>query len=104
MVSVNSLPMLTVNSESRSLSVQAAGIKESGLRPAEILVGTRDEKSLRKLLSASKDMAQGLSEVGWTLTLYDGERGLLSMGSRVSRLTGHVRANPLTLRKLFRIF
>lgn len=103
MVSLNSLTILRVDTESRSLSIEATAINEWGLKIGEILVGGVDEKSIRKLLDACTSIAKDLSNVGWTLTLCDGGRGLLTMGRRVSRLTGHVRANPLTLSKLLRM-
>ncbi len=101
-VSVNEHPMLQVDSESRSLGIEVAGMRESGLVLGKLLAGGREEKSLGRLLAASEGIAKKLSEIGWTLTLYDGGSSLLSMGRGVSRLTGHVRANPLELTKLLR--
>lgn len=101
-VSVNQLPMLKVEPESRSLSVDAAGIRESGLSLRRMLAGGGEGESVRRLLSSSESMAKELSEIGWTLTLYDRGSRMLSMGRGVSRLTGHMRANPLKLRKLLR--
>ena len=101
-MSVNRLPMLRIDPESRSLSVEVAGIRESGFRLVKTLAGTGEERSIRRLLASSERLAKKLSDIGWTLTLYDGSCGLLRMGSGVSKLTGHVKANPLKLRKLFR--
>lgn len=102
MVSANTLPMLKIDPKSRSLSIEAAGIRESGLRLREMLVGSGEERSILKLLTSAENMAKKLSEIGWTLTLYDGGHGLFSMGSGASRLTGHISANPLKLRELLR--
>lgn len=94
--------MLRIDPESRSLNVEAAGIRESGFRLGKMLIGSGEERSVRRLLTSSESLAKKLSEIGWTLTLYDGSSGLLSVGSRVSRLTGHIKANPIKLRKLLR--
>jgi len=102
-MSVNRHPLLKVDPDTKSLSVEAAGVKESGLKLGNAsLSNSREKTSLRNLLSSSERLAKGLSRVGWTLTVYDGGTDLLSMGSGVSRLTGHVRANPLRLMKLIR--
>ena len=102
-MSLNKLPFLRIDSDSRSLSVEAAGVRESGLKLAEATLSENGAKtSFHNLLTSSEKLAKTLSRIGWTLTLYDGNSSLLSLGRGVSRLTGHVRANPLKLRRLIR--
>jgi hypothetical protein len=102
-MSLNRLPILKIDPKSRSISVEAAGIRASGVRLGKMLVGTGEERNIRRFLTSSESFAKKLSDIGWTLTLYDGSSALLGMGSDVSGLTGHVKANPLRLRKLLRM-
>ncbi|HYB75372.1 MAG TPA: hypothetical protein VEC08_00285 [Nitrososphaerales archaeon] len=103
-MTVNKLPLLKVDSDSRSLSVEAAGVRESGLKLGEVALSRNGEKtSLGTLLSSSERLARSLAQVGWTLTVYDGNSDLLSMGRGISRMTGHVSVNPIKLMKLVRV-
>lgn len=102
-VTVNRLPLLKIDTDSKSLSVEAAGLREGGLKlPERGRSESGSKANLRTVLSGSEKLAHSLSDIGWTLTLYDGKNELLSMGSGVSRLTGHLRINPLKLMKLVR--
>ena len=101
-VSVNALPMAMVDADSKSLGIEVSGVKESGLRLSEMLVGDDQERSIGKLIASSASMATSLSKIGWTVTLYDKGHSLLSMGKGASGLTGHIKANPLRLRELLR--
>ncbi|MDG7018626.1 MAG: hypothetical protein JRN73_09785, partial [Nitrososphaerota archaeon] len=99
-VSVNGAPMVRLDSESRVLSIEADGMRQSGIRLGKMLGLGRGRGGVGALLVESEGMARRLSEMGWTLTLYDKDQRLLSMGNRAPRLTGHVTANPLKLGRL----
>ncbi|MDG7009141.1 MAG: hypothetical protein JRN06_13105 [Nitrososphaerota archaeon] len=99
-VSVNGVPVMRVDSKSKLLSVEADGMRQSGLRWGKMLGLGTGRGGVRRLLTESEGMARRLSEMGWTLTLYDRNQRLLSMGNRSSRLTGHITANPLKLGRL----
>ena len=99
-VSVNGVPMVRLDSGSKLLSIEADGMRQSGIRLGKMLGLGTGRGDVTKLLRDSEAMARRLSEMGWTLTLYDKNQRLLSMGNRASRLTGHITANPLTLGRL----
>jgi len=98
-VAANGLPLLSLDSKTRSFDLDARGVEETGLKLSQ-LVGHR--RGVVGLLKDSESIAKELAREGWTLTLYDRGSGALTMGSKVSRLTGHIRVNPLKLRKLLR--
>ncbi|MHB2037153.1 MAG: hypothetical protein ACYCPW_10495 [Nitrososphaerales archaeon] len=98
-VAANGLPLLSLDSKTRSVDLDAGGVEESGLELSQ-LVGHRG--GIVGLLKDSEAIAKKLASEGWTLTLYDRGNGALTMGSKVSRLTGHIRVNPMKLRRLLR--
>ena len=98
-VAANGLPLLSLDSKTRSVDLDARGVEESGLKLSQ-LVGHRGR--IVGLLTDSEGIAKKLAREGWTLTLYDKGARALTMGSRVSRLTGHIHVNPLKLRRLLR--
>ena len=99
-VGVNGLPFLKVDAESRTVDVEAVGVKESGIRLSRVIELEGGQKGARGLLKGSESTAKGLSEKGWTLILYDKGSSILTMGRGVSRLTGYVRVNPMKIRKI----
>ena len=98
-VAANGLPVLSLDCSSRSLDVETRGVEQTGLKISQ-LVGNRG--GVAGLLKDSESIAKKVASEGWTLTLYDKGSRALTMGSRVSRLTGHIRVNPLKLRRLLR--
>jgi hypothetical protein len=100
-VTANGFPALSIDCESRSLELEARGMEESGLKLSQ-LVGHRG--GVAKLLKDSQVIAKKLAREGWTITFYDRGSKALTVGSKVSRLTGHIRVNPLKLRKLLKEF
>ena len=101
-VGVNGLPLLKVDAESRSVGVEVEGIVESGLKLSN-LAKSDHRPSLTSLAKISLTTARDLSQMGWKFSLNEKGSTVLTMGRGVSRLTGHVRANPLKLRRLARI-
>lgn len=99
-VGVNGLPLLKVDAESRSVDVEAAGVKEYGIKLSKVIQLESGQKGVRGLLKGSESTAKGLSKKGWRLTLYDKGSSILTMGRGGSRLTGYVRANPMKIRKI----
>jgi hypothetical protein len=97
-LSVNGTPSVVVDVDSKSLNLEAKGVKKSGLK----LLNVTQEKGrgVLGLLKTSQSTAKKLSEMGWKVTIYDGRNVVLSMGSGVSRLTGHIYVNPLKLRTI----
>ena len=98
-VAANGFPVLSLDCSSRSLDVETRGVEQTGLKISQ-LVGNRG--GVAGLLKDSESIAKKVASEGWTLTLYDKGSRALTMGSRVSRLTGHIRVNPLKLRRLLR--
>lgn len=95
-VTIGGRPLLSVDSDEKTLEVDADGAREVGLSLSHLM---RLEGPLGALGESGR-VSGALSRAGWKLTLYaDGSR-VLSMGSGVSRLTGHVSVNPLRLKKL----
>jgi len=103
-VGVNGLPFLKVDAESRSVGVEARGVKECGIRLSSIVeIQGGGRKGVSAILKGSESAAKGLSEKGWKLVLSDRGSTMLTMGRGVSKVTGHVRVNPLKLRKILEI-
>jgi hypothetical protein len=94
---LNGLPVVTVDAESRSLDVEAQGVKECGISLSTIVA---PEGGRFSEIIGARSVARRLAKKGWTLTLYYKGSELMRMGSEVSVLTGHIRANPLKLRKV----
>ena len=97
-VSVNGTPSVVLDIDSKSLNLEAKGVKKSGLK----LLNVTQEKGrgVLGLLKTSQSTAKKLSEMGWKVTLYDGRNVVLSMGSGTSRFTGNIYVNPLKLRRI----
>ncbi|MCL5068138.1 MAG: hypothetical protein M1368_07290 [Thaumarchaeota archaeon] len=101
-VGVNGLPLLKVDVESRSVDVEAAGVKECNLKLSSLVELQRGSSGFQDLLKGSRSTARELFEKGWKFVLYDKGQTILLMGRGVSRLTGRIRVNPLKLRKLLK--
>ena len=97
---VNGLPFLKVDADSRSIDVEIRGVNECGIRLGDIIELEAGQKGAVGLIKGSEATAKGLSEKGWRLVLYDKSNKILSIGRGVSKLTGHVQVNPLKLRKI----
>ncbi|HYB45056.1 MAG TPA: hypothetical protein VEC92_00905 [Nitrososphaerales archaeon] len=96
-IKVNGRPFISINSDRRTLEVEASGAEEAGLRLSDFV---RQRGSPVGLLEGSWRFVEELSRLGWKLTLYSNGDKLLAVGSGVSRLTGGIRLNPLRLKKL----
>ena len=91
------VPWLSVRPAARQLEIDLSGAREAGLNLARIVELEDAETGLvRGVVSVGRQLA----DLGWTLTLRDGEERLLTLGREASRLTGRVRLNPLRLRRL----
>src|SRR5208283_1685919 len=85
-VNVNDLPVLKVDAKTRSVKVEARGVKECGIRLSNIVELQSGGKGVRALLKGSESTAKGLSEKGWRLVLSDKNSTLVAMGSGVTGL------------------
>jgi hypothetical protein len=103
-VGINGRPLLKVDAQSRSLDVDTAGMKETGIRLSKLKTSEDHNLGIQGLIKTSRDTARGLSDVGWKLSVYDKGKSVLTMGSGVSRLTWRISANPLRLRRLLNAF
>lgn len=99
-VSVNGLPTLSVDADSKSLGLEARGVKESGLKLSTMIRAEGQGIGIAGLLNGAESIARTLSEKGWKMTLYDRGDRILTMGRGVSALTGHVGTSPLKLRRI----
>lgn len=98
-ISVNGFPAVSIDCTTKMLEVESSGMKLAGIPLTRIV---RIQGGVKHLLSESEETAKNLAQEGWTLTLYDKGSKALAMGSKVSRLTGHIRVNLLKLRGLLR--
>ena len=96
-MSAGGSPFLSLRADERELEVEIAGLRESGIGISEIAERLGGHPGV---LGSSVSAAASLSDLGWRLTLYGDGRKILTMGRGVSRLTGHVRVNPLGLVRL----
>ena len=91
--------MVSVDADSKTLELQADGVRDAGLR----LSGLVDVQEGRMgLVSGSVRISKALSRLGWRLNLYSGGDRILSMGAGVSPWTGHISGNPLKLKKMMK--
>lgn len=97
-VTVNGFPAVSIDCESKTLEIEASGVKQTGFLLARM---APIQGGVKQLLMESESIAKRLAQEGWTLTVYDKGSKALAMGSRVSRLTGHIHVNPLKLKGLF---
>lgn len=98
-VTVEGIPLVTVDADIKTLDVETEGLREAGLRLSDLLeIGTGTSSPLR----GSRMVSGALSQSGWKVTLCSNGEKMLAMGSGVSRLTGHISVNPLKLRKLLK--
>jgi len=95
-ITVGGRPFISVNSDEKTLDVEADGAREVGLRLSDLV---RLQEGPTSLLEGSGHAIETLSRLGWKLTLYAGGDRILTMGSGVSRLTGRISVNPLRLKK-----
>lgn len=100
-LSVNGVPTLAVDAESKALNLEAKGVKKSGFKLLNIV--KENGAGVIGILKTSESTAKKLSETGWKVTVYDGSNVVLSMGSGVSRLTGYIHVNPLKFRTILEI-
>jgi hypothetical protein len=96
-ITIGGRPLLSVQSDGRLVDVELEGIKEAGVTLSRII---RLEVGDANMLRGSESIARKLSHLGWRLTLYEKGDKVLTMGYGVSRLTGHISANPLKLKRL----
>lgn len=96
-VSVGGHPMLSINSKEKLLDLEVVGAREAGLKLSGLI---RLEEGDVNMLSGSEAVARKLSRLGWKLTLHDDGVHLVTLGSGVSRMTGHVSLNPMNLRRV----
>jgi hypothetical protein len=98
-----------MSADARSVGVDLVGLKDSGVQLSDLISdmrgvgslpsGKKDRSFLGSLLFSGK-VARDLAAMGWNFSIYDRGEKILSAGSGVSRLTGHVSVNPLKLKKL----
>lgn len=96
-IKVNGRPFISINSDKKTLEVEASGAEAAGLRLSDFV---KPRGGPVGMLEGSWRVVEELSSLGWKLTLYSNGDKLLAMGSGVSRLTGRIRVNPLRLKKL----
>ena len=96
-IRVSESPLLSVRSDERTLDIDVTGAKRAGLRLSRIIEA---EGARMGVVREAAALGRRLSDVGWTLTLRDGEERLVSLGRGASSLTGHVRLNPARLGRL----
>ena len=92
-------PILSLKADEKTLEVESEGLTDGGVH-LSVLVKLQEGRGA--IIEGPTRTAGVLSRLGWKLTLYgEGDR-ILSMGSGVSRLKGHISLNPVRLRKLLR--
>lgn len=96
-VTAEGYPLLSVDSGARELAIEVQGAKQVGLKLSEMI---KLAEPGPHVLTESESLAKELSRLGWKLTLYDKGNRVATLGSGVSRLTGHVSLNPLHLKGL----
>ena len=97
-ISVRNRPLVTLDADRKTLDLEVGGMGESGVRLSDFVrSGAGHGTSFESIRVGGT-----LSRLGWKLNLYAGGDRVLSMGSGVSRLTGHINVNPLRLKKLLK--
>jgi hypothetical protein len=96
-VTVGGRPFLSIDSDDKTLEVDAYGAREAGFRLSALVSA---EEGRVGVLEGSRHVAGALARLGWRLTLSAEGEQILNMGRGASRLTGRISVNPLKLRKL----
>jgi len=100
-VTVGGYPFLSIRSDDKELDVDLSGVKRARVSLSNII---KLEAGNEGILRTSERMARKLSGLEWRLTLYDTGKQIFMMGRGVSRLTGHIKVNPLGLKRLLEAF
>lgn len=98
-VSVDGKPVISVDSDSKSLELEVSGLEKASLKISSLF----DKKTVsgRTLLEASH-IVKKFTKKGWSFSLYDKGDQLLSTGPP-SRFGMPLRFNPLKLRRILQI-
>lgn len=96
-VTIAGYPLLSIDSGEREVGIEVQGARQAGFKLSEMV---RLAEQGPHLLRGPQSLARELSRLGWKLTLYDRGDRVVSLGSGVSRFTGHVSVNPLHLKGL----
>jgi hypothetical protein len=99
-VSVNNLPFLKVDGESKTLDLELKGFEESGLRLGDWIEIEEPGGGVFGKMRYSSELAKSLHHDGWRLRIFDRKDPLIAMGRGASHLTGYVWMNPLKIRKI----
>lgn len=99
-ITVAGRPFLRLDSEGKSVELEADGAREAGLRLSAVVRLQGNETSARTL-QGSAHIADALARQGWRMILYVEGHKVLTMGAGVSRVTGRISVSPLSLKKLF---
>ncbi|HJU14617.1 MAG TPA: hypothetical protein VJ792_09205 [Candidatus Nitrosotalea sp.] len=97
-ISVDGKPLMALDTDSKSLDVEMAGLERLGLRISDLfLAGYRGKRVYLK----SSGIVRKFVKNGWRFSLYDkGDR--LVMAGGTSRFGPILRFNPLRLRRILR--
>ncbi len=99
-LTVNGRPMISLDKNSKSFDIEVLGLKESSLKISGLL---KAQKRGQKIIISS-DLARRFLDNGWSFTLYHSGEKILTMSQGISRLTGHIRFNPINLKKILEAF
>jgi hypothetical protein len=98
-LSVNGKPLLSIDGTSKSVGLEAAGLKENDVKVSRLL-GIRH--GMGKLFAEASQLEKFV-KMGWSFALYDRGETLMNGGRDVSRLTGHIHFNPKKLKKILEV-
>ncbi len=88
-----------INCDAKAIEVEMRGVHESGLKLFHLM---KTKNRLMNIVRNTQELASGLSDHGWKLNIYSMGSAVLSMGTGVSRLTGHISASPFKLRTIIK--
>lgn len=98
-ISVDGNPIMSVDSNTKSLDLEASGLEKASLRISSLF----EKKTVKGMvLLEASHLAKKFAKKGWSFSLYDKGDRLLST-SYPSRLGFSLHFNPLKLRRILRI-
>jgi hypothetical protein len=98
-MSINGRPLVSLDSDSKSIGVEISGLKENGLKLSN-LFETKMNKG--RVFLETSHLLRKLAKNGWSFSVYDRGERLLTTKS-FSKLGRHLGFNPLRLKRILEV-
>ncbi|MGI0078740.1 MAG: hypothetical protein ACRECH_03875 [Nitrososphaerales archaeon] len=96
---MNNFPLVSVDCTSKAVEIEMRGVHESGIQLFHVM---KTQRRLTSVVRNAQELARKFASLGWKLTIYSMGSAILTMGRGAPRLTGHISASPLKLRRIIK--